>query len=128
MNKLIKESRLISATKEEWDQIKKILGNRIPENQFDANLYVNSRDALARLKASSFKKQLYDSSIQFFLRLSHEMGLDFMIKNDEPDIIDIKFNETLNEGNNYDVFIHHIKMNTIKKIFIKNNIDVVEEV
>lgn len=56
------------------------------------------------------------------------MGLDFMIKNDEPDIIDIKFNETLNEGNNYDVFIHHIKMNTIKKIFIKNNIDVVEEV
>lgn len=128
MNKLIKESRLISATKEEWDQIKKILGNRIPENQFDANLYVNSRDALARLKASSFKKQLYDSSIQFFLRLSHEMGLDFMIKNDEPDIIDIKFNETLNEGNNYDVFIHHIRMNTIKKVFVKNNIDVVEEV
>jgi hypothetical protein len=128
MNKLVKETRLISATKEEWDQIKKILGNRIPENQFDPNLYVNSRDALARLKASSFKKQLYDSSIQFFLRLSHEMGLDFMIKNDEPDIIDIKFNETLNEGNNYDVFIHHIKMNTIKKIFIKNNIDVVEEV
>lgn len=128
MNKLVKETRLISATKEEWDQIKKILGNRIPENQFDPNLYVNSRDALARLKASSFKKQLYDSSIQFFLRLSHEMGLDFMIKNDEPDIIDIKFNETLNEGNNYDVFIHHIRMNTIKKIFIKNNIDVVEEV
>lgn len=128
MNKLVKESRLISATKEEWDQIKKILGNRIPENQFDANLYVNSRDALARLKASSFKKQLYDSSIQFFLRLSHEMGLDFMIKNDEPDIIDIKFNETLNEGNNYDVFIHHIRMNTIKKVFVKNNIDVVEEV
>lgn len=128
MNKLIKESRLISATKEEWDQIKKILGNRIPENQFDANLYVNSRDALARLKASSFKKQLYDSSIQFFLRLSHEMGLDFMIKNDEPNIIDIKFNETLNEGNNYDVFIHHIRMNTIKKVFVKNNIDVVEEV
>lgn len=114
MNKLGKETRLISCTKEEWSKISDILDGRIPKNEFDPILYINSKDSLSKLKASSFRKNMYDESVKFYLRLSHELGLDFGYDADISNMIDVKFNNTMLKDNNYDIFVHLIKMNMLK--------------
>lgn len=79
-NTQLKVKRIIDATEEQWNELAGILfkmGINVPIQPFNFELYSNSKQSMKHLKASSIHKLPIDDGIQLFLRLAHELGMDF---------------------------------------------------
>ena len=79
-NTQVKVKRIIDATEDQWNELAGLLfkmGINVPIEPFNFELYSHSKQRMKHFKAHSIHKLLIDDGIQLFLRLAHELGMDF---------------------------------------------------